>query len=339
VRKSLFSTWYPITFSNDIKPNKIYSLKLLNEPLILYKDQQNKIACLQDRCPHRSTPLSLGRLNEGNIECLYHGWQFNRKGECIRIPAQKSEQKISKRSCVPYKHVLEKEGLVWVYIGQDAEPEFDQQLCDPLNYHDKNTIRFDFSMDVQIPHELMVENLLDPAHLPFAHHGTLSNRKKASPITFKIKKENNCIQGVATTLTKEQEKQFHFNFIAPYIVYFDINFSNKGMRQVHYCLPLTPDTMRLNSVFYYKNMSWLRWIPFIKYFQSKMSKKIVIQDIAMLKGQNNNLLLNAKPWNYAINADKLGVAYRNWFEQEIKVASPWFNGFSTHPIHDSCAKK
>ena len=174
----------------------------------------------------------------------------------------------------------------------------------------------------------MIENLLDPSHLPFAHHGTLSNRKKAAPIGFEVKQVSNTIDGVATVFSGKTNKTINFHFIGPHAVYFDVDFENKGMRQIHFCIPLTPTSMRLNSIFFYKNMPWLKAIPFMKIFQKRMSKKIVFQDIAMLEGQNKNICLGAKPWNRAINADKLAYIYRQWLDKELQKKSPWFIGFN-----------
>lgn len=324
---SAFENWYPIAFSYDIKPNKIYSLSLLNEPLIVYRDKENKISCLQDRCPHRSTPLSLGRLNNGAIECMYHGWQFNRNGDCIEIPAIRKNDSLPPNACVPNKMIIERHNIVWIYNGEDPLSNIHKAFDDIFAYADESTVRFDYSIDLDIPHELMIENLLDPSHLPFAHHRTLSNRNKAGPIEFEVTQTGNSIDGIATVYSSKANKTINFHFMGPHTVYFDIEFNNKGMRQIHYCIPLTPRKMRLISVFYYKNMPWLKWIPFIKLIQKKMSKKIVYQDIAMLTGQDDNIRLGAKPWNQAINADKLAYIYRQWLDNEFKKKSPWFEGF------------
>lgn len=325
--RSVFENWYPIAFSCDIKPNKIYSLSLLNEPLVLYRDKENKIACLQDRCPHRSTPLSLGRLNNGAIECMYHGWQFNRDGHCIAIPALKKDDRFPLSACTPKKTILESHNLVWIYNGHDAPANIHKEFDDIFADTSENTARFDYSIDLNIPHELMIENLLDPSHLPFAHHGTLSSRKKAAPIQFEVKQRDNVIDGVATVYSTEANKIINFCFMGPHTVYFDIQFKHGSMRQIHYCIPLKKEQMRLISLFFYKNMPWLKWIPFMKLIQRKMSEKIVSQDVAMLSGQNNNIQLGAKPWNQAVNADKLAYIYRQWLDKELKNKSPWFEGF------------
>lgn len=81
------SCWYPVTFLQDL-PARPYSFSLYNEPLFLFRNHDGKLACLTDLCPHRAAKLSDGRLIDGKIECLYHGWQFGTDGQCLHIPQQ-----------------------------------------------------------------------------------------------------------------------------------------------------------------------------------------------------------------------------------------------------------
>lgn len=42
---------------------------------------------MDDTCPHRLAPLSDGRIDQwGRLQCVYHGWCFNGKGDCKLIP-------------------------------------------------------------------------------------------------------------------------------------------------------------------------------------------------------------------------------------------------------------
>lgn len=34
----------------------------------------------------RLAKLSEGQLIDGRLECLYHGWQFEGEGKCVKIP-------------------------------------------------------------------------------------------------------------------------------------------------------------------------------------------------------------------------------------------------------------
>src|SRR5581483_6804815 len=59
---------------------------LLGEPWILYR-ADGELVAFADACPHRRCPLSLGRCEEGVLQCAYHGWRFDQRGICVEIPA------------------------------------------------------------------------------------------------------------------------------------------------------------------------------------------------------------------------------------------------------------
>ena len=320
---SLFHSCYPIAFSKDVLPGQLYPFKLLNEPLVLFRGHDGKAGILQDRCPHRSTPLSLGKIKGNCIECPYHGWQFNRLGECEKIPALLPEKSIPPKAQAGAKTVIERQGMIWCNLSPSEHHDLPDNYLNHFNCTKPVSYRFEYSAELPIPHELMIENLLDPAHLPFAHDGTISKRKKAAPIDMAIQPHPSELIAIAVENGIEKQ-QFHFD--PPFTVYFDLFFKQSAIRQVHYCLPISPEQMKLNSIFFYQNMPWLRWIPGMQWLQSRMSKKIISQDLAMLSGQKDNINHGAPAWNQAINADNLAQRYRQWFRQQ-NLEDIWFTHF------------
>src|SRR4051794_36343577 len=80
--------WYPILESRKIKTgSKPIGIQRLSESLVLWRDSDGKVHCLLDRCPHRGAKLSLGKVLNDRIQCGYHGFEFNKQGECASIPA------------------------------------------------------------------------------------------------------------------------------------------------------------------------------------------------------------------------------------------------------------
>ncbi len=78
--------WYPIAFVQDLPPDRPHPFSLYGESLVLFRDQQQQLACLVDQCCHRAAKLSDGQVIDGCIECAYHGWQFDGKGRCVCCP-------------------------------------------------------------------------------------------------------------------------------------------------------------------------------------------------------------------------------------------------------------
>jgi len=190
--RSLACLWcrYPIVASSELTSKEPYAIHILGDPLVLYRDANGKATCLEDKCPHRSAPLSVGVMRDQTLECKYHGWQFGVDGACVSIPSEGSESKNSIR--VQRYPTEEQYGLVWVWMGDiDAAssellPHF---LFDDLYGCAGWTFNF-ATRDLEVDHGLLIENLLDPSHLPFTHEGTISKRSEAQKMTFTVDFDN-----------------------------------------------------------------------------------------------------------------------------------------------------
>ena len=72
--------------SAALAPGRMVAPKLLDEPVLIGRDRNGKAFALRDVCPHRAIPLSFGKSDGKEVECCYHGWQFDRQGCCTHIP-------------------------------------------------------------------------------------------------------------------------------------------------------------------------------------------------------------------------------------------------------------
>src|SRR5206468_2317244 len=81
----LTRAWYVLCLSDELKREPIRR-KLFGTPIVLFRGADGRVGALVDRCPHRSVPLSLGRVVGQQIECEYHGWQFDTGGNRVRVP-------------------------------------------------------------------------------------------------------------------------------------------------------------------------------------------------------------------------------------------------------------
>jgi len=96
-------------------------VNVLDHQLVVFRDGRGQPCALLDRCSHRGAPLSLGRVVKGTVECRYHGWRYDRAGECIQIPSLTEERRIPKGCTVPSFPCVEQDGYVWVWTGE-GEP-------------------------------------------------------------------------------------------------------------------------------------------------------------------------------------------------------------------------
>jgi phenylpropionate dioxygenase-like ring-hydroxylating dioxygenase large terminal subunit len=61
-------------------------VKILDEALALFRDDEGRIGLLGLHCAHRGTDLSYGRIEDGGLRCLYHGWLYDIHGRCLEQP-------------------------------------------------------------------------------------------------------------------------------------------------------------------------------------------------------------------------------------------------------------
>ncbi len=69
--------WYRALPANRVHREQLHKTTLLEIPLVIGRDRQGQPFALRDSCPHRGMPLSTGKFDGENLECPYHGWQFD----------------------------------------------------------------------------------------------------------------------------------------------------------------------------------------------------------------------------------------------------------------------
>jgi len=119
------NAWYVAAMPEEID-DKPLGRKICGESMVLYRGPDGKAAALEDFCPHRGAPLSLGFVSEGHLVCGYHGLKMGCDGKTVAMPGQRV------RGFPPIRAypLIERYGFVWVWPGDPgkADPEKLQQL-------------------------------------------------------------------------------------------------------------------------------------------------------------------------------------------------------------------
>src|SRR5438034_2761100 len=98
--------------------------------LVLYRDSAGRAVALEDRCPHKSVALSIGRVQGDTLQCRYHGWRFDATGRVFDVPCRSPDERLP--SCrVPSFHAIERDGWIWVNL---ASPHSDSITTQPPRY-------------------------------------------------------------------------------------------------------------------------------------------------------------------------------------------------------------
>jgi nitrite reductase/ring-hydroxylating ferredoxin subunit len=118
--------WRSIALSNDLP--KVNSdplrVKLLGEYFVLFRDSEGRVGMLDELCMHRGASLALGRVEEGGIRCLYHGWKYAIDGTILET-ANHQDCRLRRNLKAKAYPVIERSDVVWVYIGpKEHQPPF-----------------------------------------------------------------------------------------------------------------------------------------------------------------------------------------------------------------------
>src|SRR5256714_2847254 len=114
--------WLAIHRSEDLAPGHAKPIRIMSEDYTLYRGESGSAHVLDYRCPHRGAQLHLGWVEGDAIRCLYHGWKYDRSGQCVEMPAEDPSypKKVKARS-TPTREFM---GMIFAYFGEGAEPPF-----------------------------------------------------------------------------------------------------------------------------------------------------------------------------------------------------------------------
>src|SRR5271169_6623063 len=114
--------WLPAAMSSELQRDGApMRLLLLGERLIAFRDTAGRVGVMDQRCPHRCASLFLGRNEQNGLRCLYHGWKFDAEGNCVDVPNVTGDGGFKNRIKAKAYKTVERNGLVWVYMGARKE--------------------------------------------------------------------------------------------------------------------------------------------------------------------------------------------------------------------------
>lgn len=163
------NAWYVAAWADEVSDTPL-ARRILNEPVVLFRDRAGKAAALLDMCCHRGAPLSIGKVTDLGIECGYHGLTFDGSGACVRIPGQ---DRIPERARVRRFPLMEQDGFLWIWMGETdrADPSAIVRYPwhnDTAHWPHKHTM-----YHIQAAAMLVVDNLMDLTHLGYVHGSTI----------------------------------------------------------------------------------------------------------------------------------------------------------------------
>ncbi|KAB5568595.1 hypothetical protein DKX38_002388 [Salix brachista] len=369
--------WYPVAFSSDLKDGTMWLVKssysyatslfqipidCFEEEWVLFCGKDGKPGCVRNTCAHRACPLHLGSVNEGRIQCPYHGWEYSTDGKCEKMPSTRLvDVRIKSLPC------FEQEGMIWIWPGSDPPAASLPSLQPPPGFQ----VHAEIVMELPVEHGLLLDNLLDLAHAPFTHTSTFA-KGWTVPSLVKFLTPASGLQGYWDPYPIDME------FRPPCMVLSTIGISKPGklegqstkecathLHQLHVCLPSSRQKTRLLYRMSLDFAPVLKHIPFMHYLwrhfaeqlgvchnptsldpinntntfaitlltfpaniQTSM-KQVLNEDLRLVLGQQERMINGANVWNWPVSYDKLGVRYRLWRDAVEKGAKQLPFGKST----------
>jgi phthalate 4,5-dioxygenase oxygenase subunit len=81
--------WQPVALSEELpQGGPPQTVKIMGEELVFFRDDQGRPGLLGLHCSHRGTDLSYGRIEDGGLRCLYHGWLYDIAGCVLEQPGE-----------------------------------------------------------------------------------------------------------------------------------------------------------------------------------------------------------------------------------------------------------
>jgi len=219
--------WYVVLESKQVG-NKPVGVTRLGEKLVFWRDEDHKIHCAYDRCPHRGVRLSIGKVHEGHLQCPFHGFEFDSSGKCVHIPAEGRISQPPAAMRLQTYPTYEEHDFIWIWWGENHPSD----LPPPVFFANiDDGYYFGSAIDPWDAHySRVIENQLDVAHLPFVHYNTIGRGNRTlvdGPLvewcdesekimcTYVFNRVDDGTPPLSSKEIKKNSGQVHLEFIMP----------------------------------------------------------------------------------------------------------------------------
>lgn len=119
--------WVPILKSSELPHPRSGPVRatILGDTYVAFRDDDGSVGILEEACAHRCASLYFGRAEGDGLRCIYHGWKYDRGGQCIEQPTEPADSLFKNKVRVAAYPAREAGGMIWGYFGpQDQVPGF-----------------------------------------------------------------------------------------------------------------------------------------------------------------------------------------------------------------------
>jgi phenylpropionate dioxygenase-like ring-hydroxylating dioxygenase large terminal subunit len=311
----LVDHWYIACLSDELRAGRPIQRVLYEQPLVLFRDAQGKPACLPDRCLHRATLLSEGRVENGRLSCPYHGWIYDAQGNVVEIPSE-GEGAPRSKLCLKPLPAVEQDGCVWVWTGE-GEPASAAPPWRFPEYDNPAWTRYFMITDFDNEVTHLAENFMDVPHTIFVHRGWFRNpRKQRVPMKLEVgdgsvlvtyRQPNDSIGFSSRILNPEGAPMVHTDrFIFPNLTRVDYLFGRTSGFIIN--SQITPVASLKSRVYTYIAYRIGRVGGLIKPFMRFYTRQVIEQDVEIMANQGRSFRFEPEPRFRSTDADEIHIA-------------------------------
>jgi vanillate monooxygenase len=174
------NAWYVAATPEELGTARPLGRRICGEAIAFFRDTQGRVAAVEDFCPHRGAPLSLGSVQGDTLVCGYHGLAMGGDGKTVSMPCQRVRGFPAIRSFP----VEERYGFIWVWTG-DATQADAAQIPEPA-WHGRDDWAVGGGVfNIRCDYRLLVDNLMDLTHETYVHASSIGQKEidEAPPLT------------------------------------------------------------------------------------------------------------------------------------------------------------
>jgi phenylpropionate dioxygenase-like ring-hydroxylating dioxygenase large terminal subunit len=286
--------WYVVALSEQLSAQAVLSRQVLGERLAIFRDARGQPVALQDRCRHRHHPLSSGTVHQGEVQCPYHGWRYNRTGQVCAIASEGDTFQVKPSRRIPHYATLEQDGYIYVRLSAAT----DTQPFTMPHYGDRTwaSVRLINRFDNTVTH--CAENFIDIPHTASVHPGIFRNPERrqlrmrverhAGTVTATYHQETTNLGWFRWFLNpRGQEIQHRDQFICPNVTC--VEYEMGAQRHLFITSQSIPETPTQTLVYTDVTFNYGLWTHWVKPLVRWTAQRIIEQDLVVLHRQQDTI--------------------------------------------------
>lgn len=282
--------WYVVALSEQLNPKTVLQRTVLDEWLAIFRGADGQPVALRDRCLHRNTRLSGGTVHQGQLQCPYHGWQYDKTGQVVNVPAEGDKFGASAKRCAKAYDTCEQDGYIYVRLrGASGTQPF---LMPHYQEPGWETVRVINRFANSVTN--CAENFIDIPHTVSVHPGIFRTARQQQ-LAMTVKRQ----RGTVTATYRNETNNLGWSrwFLNPqgHEIYHQDSFHMPNVTSVEYTMgprrrcfitsQSIPETENSTLVYTDVTFNYGIWNRLAKPFVRWTAQRIIDQDIATLAVQ------------------------------------------------------